>query len=329
MDAINAADPHFVRAVNPNAQVYKYSVPGLQTEASCSHCAHTLCPFSNAMLLFLQRKADLFEDFKAIEQLRCGGVIEAVRMCRESYPSRYPHEEFITTFSSICPEVCFLFCLSLRTQHQIGKTCALQVNIKYSNKDEAKKICLSMVQSLKVQEKQYRLGSSLILLKREVVDDMEKKRGLLLVRYAVVLQKLVREYMSKSILEKKRNVRRNLQSVLNLQSILRRTVAQSKYANMIGVVIQVKKRMSIQVGESNKAQVDSPEVMPQISESSEVPQVRIFPNHSDSFAICAYSLLTLCTTTPYVQHHLMMFVGCRKRLVQRMRNQKTRAMHSQ
>jgi myosin-5 len=53
----------------------------------------------------LQRKAELFEDFKAIEQLRCGGVIEAVRMCRESYPSRYPHEEFITTFSTICPEV--------------------------------------------------------------------------------------------------------------------------------------------------------------------------------------------------------------------------------
>ncbi len=53
----------------------------------------------------LQRKAELFEDFKVIEQLRCGGVIEAVRMCRESYPSRFPHEEFITTFSSICPEV--------------------------------------------------------------------------------------------------------------------------------------------------------------------------------------------------------------------------------
>ena len=53
----------------------------------------------------MQRKAELFEDFKVIEQLRCGGVIEAVRMCRESYPSRFPHEEFIASFSSICPEV--------------------------------------------------------------------------------------------------------------------------------------------------------------------------------------------------------------------------------
>ena len=57
------------------------------------------------MACLLQRKAELFEDFKAVEQLRCGGVIEAVRMCRESYPSRFPHEEFIATFSSICPEV--------------------------------------------------------------------------------------------------------------------------------------------------------------------------------------------------------------------------------
>lgn len=48
MDAINAADPHFVRCVNPNSQ----------------------------------KQAQLFEDPKAVEQLRCGGVIEAVRMCR-------------------------------------------------------------------------------------------------------------------------------------------------------------------------------------------------------------------------------------------------------
>ena len=102
---------------------------------------------------------------------------------------------------------------------------------------------------------------------------MERKRGLLLVRHAVVLQNLVRSYMCKSVFEKKRNLRRNLQSVLKLQSMLRRSIAQHKYAAMIGVVIQVKKRMSIQEGESNKQEEAPIEPMPSISENLEADQV--------------------------------------------------------
>ena len=71
MDAINVADPHFVRCVNPNAEKRSY----------------------------------FFQEQKAVEQLRCGGVIEAVRMARESYPTRLPHAEFVGTFAVICPGV--------------------------------------------------------------------------------------------------------------------------------------------------------------------------------------------------------------------------------
>jgi myosin heavy subunit len=146
-----------------------------------------------------------------------------------------------------------------------------QVSVKNSNSGEAKKVCLAMVQSLKVEEKKYRLGSSLILLKREVVDDMEKRRGLLLVRHTIVIQNLIRQYMAKAIFEKKLSLRRNLQSVLNLQTILRRSIAQRKYADMLGVVIQVKKRMSVQVGESNKP----PEVISEsTSNLAEIPEAK-------------------------------------------------------
>ena len=69
--AIEASDPHFVRCVNPNAE----------------------------------KKMECFSDQKAIEQLRCGGVIEAVRMCRESYPSRTTHQQFVNTFLCVIPGV--------------------------------------------------------------------------------------------------------------------------------------------------------------------------------------------------------------------------------
>jgi myosin heavy subunit len=129
----------------------------------------------------------------------------------------------------------------------------LQVKLKPTNKDEEKRMCLAMVQSLKLQERQYRLGSSLILLKREVVDEMEKKRGLLLVEYAITLQRTVRRYVSLSLHEKKKDLRRNFQSILKLQSIFRRSMARPKYAKILEAVQQSKKRMSMQSGDSNNS----------------------------------------------------------------------------
>jgi hypothetical protein len=38
---------------------------------------------------------DYFEPKNIIEQLRCGGVLEAVRVSRAGYPTRYPHDVFM------------------------------------------------------------------------------------------------------------------------------------------------------------------------------------------------------------------------------------------
>ncbi len=119
-------------------------------------------------------------------------------------------------------------------------------------------MCLAMVQSLQLQERQYRLGSSLILLKREVVDELEKKRGLLLVEYAITLQRTVRRYVSLGVHERKRNLRRNFQSILKLQSILRRSVARPKYSKILEAVQQAKERQSIKKGDEDTN--ESPEI---------------------------------------------------------------------
>jgi myosin heavy subunit len=128
MDSINMADPHFVRCVNPNAE----------------------------------KKAYVFHDQKAIEQLRCGGVIEAVRMARESYPTRMLHAEFVGSFSVVCPGL--------------------------QRSSDARATCLAIVKAQQIPDKQYRLGSTMILLKREAVDKMEKERGRLLAGRAIVVQ---------------------------------------------------------------------------------------------------------------------------------------------
>lgn len=41
---------------------------------------------------------DYFEPKNVVEQLRCGGVLEAVRVSRAGYPTRYPHEVFFARY---------------------------------------------------------------------------------------------------------------------------------------------------------------------------------------------------------------------------------------
>ncbi len=105
-----------------------------------------------------------------------------------------------------------------------------------------------MVEFLKVPGRQYRLGCSLILLKREVVDDLERKRAASMVKHALVLQKTVLSCLARIMLSRKGNSRHNLQSILKIQSVLRRGVAQSKYAKTLWVVHEVNQRISMIVG---------------------------------------------------------------------------------
>ena len=46
---------------------------------------------------------DNFDPSNIVEQLRYCGVLEAVRVSRAGYPTRYPHEVFMTRYYIICP----------------------------------------------------------------------------------------------------------------------------------------------------------------------------------------------------------------------------------
>lgn len=61
---IETTVPHYIRCLKPNDE---------------------LCP-------------DYFEPKNIVEQLRCGGVLEAVRVSRAGYPTRYPHEVFLARY---------------------------------------------------------------------------------------------------------------------------------------------------------------------------------------------------------------------------------------
>ncbi|KAL3520939.1 hypothetical protein ACH5RR_019088 [Cinchona calisaya] len=71
METLNATEPHYIRCVKPNNHL----------------------------------KPAIFENANIMQQLRCGGVLEAIRISCAGYPTRRPFFEFINRFGLLAAEV--------------------------------------------------------------------------------------------------------------------------------------------------------------------------------------------------------------------------------
>ncbi|KAL5702008.1 hypothetical protein ACHQM5_027281 [Ranunculus cassubicifolius] len=71
METLNSTEPHYIRCVKPNNLL----------------------------------KPAIFENVNIMHQLRCGGVLEAIRISCAGYPTRRAFDEFILRFGLLAPEV--------------------------------------------------------------------------------------------------------------------------------------------------------------------------------------------------------------------------------
>ncbi|CAI5530892.1 unnamed protein product [Closterium sp. Naga37s-1] len=71
METLNRTEPHYIRCIKPNSK----------------------------------SRPALFEKSMVVEQLRSGGVLEAIRMCSAGYPTRRLFDDFIDRFSLLVPSL--------------------------------------------------------------------------------------------------------------------------------------------------------------------------------------------------------------------------------
>ena len=50
-------------------------------------------------------KAGKIESLLVLDQLRCNGVLEGIRICRQGFPNRIPFQEFRQRYEILCPNV--------------------------------------------------------------------------------------------------------------------------------------------------------------------------------------------------------------------------------
>ncbi|PSS11638.1 Myosin-15 like isoform 1 [Actinidia chinensis var. chinensis] len=163
METLNSTEPHYIRCVKPNS---------------------------------LNRPL-IFENKSILHQLRCGGVLEAVRISLAGYPTRKTYHEFVDRFGLIALEV---------------------MDESYDEKTTTEKI----LQKLKLEN--YQLGKTKVFLRAGQIGVLDSRRSEVLDTAAKHIQSRLRTYVAH------RDFVSTRLAAVSLQACCRGCLARNGYA---------------------------------------------------------------------------------------------------
>merc|ERR1719346_288918 len=141
-----------------------------------------------------EKKAGKINAPLVLDQLRCNGVLEGIRICRQGFPNRIPFQEFRQRYELLTP------------------------NVIPKGFMDGKKACHKMIQALELDPNLYRIGQSKIFFRAGVLAHLEEERDLKLTDIIVMFQAHAR-----GLLARRNYVKRTQQ--LNAIRILQRNCA--------------------------------------------------------------------------------------------------------
>ncbi|ETV88974.1 hypothetical protein, variant 1 [Aphanomyces astaci] len=145
-----------------------------------------------------------FDHAMVIAQLRCAGVIEAIRIARSAYPVRQTHVDFLATYGMCFPDI-------------LGRT--------QSSKD----LCLQILAQVPswTAPVHFQVGRSKIYFHARVVEDLEHRKRQYLYAKVVLMQRILRGCT------KRRQYRRKLDAIVKIQSVVRCVLAYTRYNTLV------------------------------------------------------------------------------------------------
>ncbi|KAF6168634.1 hypothetical protein GIB67_005246 [Kingdonia uniflora] len=136
LETLSATEPHYIRCVKPNNLL----------------------------------KPSIFENSNVLQQLRCGGVMEAIRISCAGYPTRRTFCEFVDRFGILAP------------------------NVLDGSLDEVT-ACKNLLE--KVDLKGYQIGKTKVFLRAGQMAELDAQRSAVLGRSACIIQRKFRSYLGR------------------------------------------------------------------------------------------------------------------------------------
>lgn len=148
-----------------------------------------------------EKKAGKIEAPLVLDQLRCNGVLEGIRICRQGFPNRIPFQEFRQRYELLTP------------------------NIIPKGFMDGKKACEQMIDALELDHNLYRVGQSKIFFRAGVLAHLEEERDYKITDLIVNFQAFCRGYLAR------RNYQKRLQQLNAIRIIQRNCAAYLKLRN--------------------------------------------------------------------------------------------------
>ncbi|KAI8846206.1 P-loop containing nucleoside triphosphate hydrolase protein, partial [Chytridium lagenaria] len=145
MAQLYSTEPHFVRCIIPNEE----------------------------------KKAGKFQVNQVLEQLRCNGVLEGIRICRAGFPNRLTFMDFRQRYEVLAPGVIPKGFMDGRSGAQL------------------------LLESLTLDKNQYRVGTSKVFFRSGVLAQLEELRDVKLAKIVVKIQAIARGYLARKQYKKK------------------------------------------------------------------------------------------------------------------------------
>lgn len=206
MDTLRNTNPNFVRCIIPNHE----------------------------------KRAGKIDAPLVLDQLRCNGVLEGIRICRQGFPNRIPFQEFRQRYELLTPNV-------------ISKGFM-----------DGKKACEMMISALELDANLFRVGQSKIFFRAGVLAHLEEERDYKITDLIVNFQAFCRGFLAR------RNYQKRLQQLNAIRIIQRNCAAYLKLRNWQWWRLYTKVKPLLEVTKQEEKLVQKEDELKQVREKLDV-----------------------------------------------------------
>ncbi|KAJ8253887.1 hypothetical protein COCON_G00204990 [Conger conger] len=155
-------------------QLYKESLTKLMTTLHNTQPNFVRCIIPNH-----EKRAGKLDAHLVLEQLRCNGVLEGIRICRQGFPNRIVFQEF-------------------RQRYEILAASAIPKGFM-----DGKQACTQMIKHLDLDANLYRIGQSKVFFRTGVLAHLEEERDIKITVVIIAFQSQARGFLGRKAFAKR------------------------------------------------------------------------------------------------------------------------------
>uniref|UniRef100_A0A7N6AH61 Myosin, heavy chain 9a, non-muscle n=1 Tax=Anabas testudineus TaxID=64144 RepID=A0A7N6AH61_ANATE len=177
-------------------QLYKEQLSNLMTTLRNTNPNFVRCIIPNH-----EKKAGKLDAHLVLDQLKCNGVLEGIRICRQGFPNRIVFQEFRQRYEILTP------------------------NAIPKGFMDGKQACVRMIKALELDPNLYRIGQSKVFFRAGVLAHLEEERDMKITDVIINFQALCRGYVARKAFTKRQQqltamkvIQRNCAAYLKLRN---------------------------------------------------------------------------------------------------------------